>query len=112
MWFRKCAIVGIVATVPLVLLCALIFRFPVPFAGYLSGPSAILPALIAIIFYGVLMGGFIVQALLGGLGGLFGEYLASPNIKLVKRFCVVFSTIGASLGVLLLAILDKLIGPW
>lgn len=87
-------------------------RFPVPFAGYLSGPSAILPALIAILFYHVLMGGFIVQALLGGLGGLFAEYLASPNTKLVKRFCVVLSTIGASFGVLMLAILDKLIGPW
>jgi len=112
MWFRKGAIVGIVATVPLVLLCALIFRFPVPFAGYLSGPSSILPALIAILFYGVLMGGFIVQALLGGLGGLLAEYLASQNTKDIKMFCVVLSTIGASFGVLILAILDKLIGPW
>jgi len=112
MWFRKGAIVGIVSTVPLVLLCALIFRFPVPFAGYLSGPSAILPALIAILFYGVLFGGFVVQALLGGLGGLFAEHLATSNNQNIKTLCVVFSTIGASFGVLTLAILDKIIGPW
>jgi len=112
MWFRKGAIVGIVATVPLVILCALVFRFPVPFAGYLSGPSAILPALIAILFYGVFFGGFVVQALLGGLGGLLAEHLASPDKHNVKRLCVVFSTIGASFGVLTLAILDKIIGPW
>jgi hypothetical protein len=112
MWFKKGAIIGIVATVPLVLLCALIFRFPVPFAGYLSGPKAIFPALIAILFYGVFFGGFIVQALLGGLGGLIAVHFGGPEIHDIKRRCIVFSSIGASMGVLLLAILDKIIGPW
>jgi len=28
MWFAKGAIVGVVATLPLVALCALVFRFP------------------------------------------------------------------------------------
>src|SRR5262245_10419077 len=46
MWFGKGAIVGVAATIPLALLCALVFRFPVPFAGYLSGPRAIVPVLI------------------------------------------------------------------
>ena len=112
MWFKNGAIVGIVATVPLVILCALVFRFPVPFGGYMSGPSAILPALIAILFYGLIFGGFAVQAFLGGLGGLFAEHLAAPDKQKVKNFCIVFSTIGASFGVLTLAILDKIIGPW
>jgi len=111
-WFRKGAIVGIVATVPLVMLCALVFRFPVPFAGYLSGPGAIFPALIGIFFYGVLLGGFIIQALLGGIGGFVAEFFAAPDKHNIKMLCIVFSTIGASLGVLILALLDKIIGPW
>jgi hypothetical protein len=112
MWFRKGAIVGIVATVPLVVLCALLYRFPVPLAGYLSGRDAIFPALIAVLFYGVLFGGFVVQAVLGGLGGLLAEHFAAPDKHNVKKLCAIFSTIGASFGVVFLAILDKIIGPW
>jgi hypothetical protein len=110
--FRKGAIVGIVATIPLVELCALVFRFPVPFAGYLSGPSAIFPALISIFFYGVLFGGFIIQGLLGGIGGFVAEFFAAPDKHNLKKLCIIFSTIGASFGVLTLALLDKIIGPW
>jgi len=112
MWFKKGAIFGIVATVPLVILCALVFRFPVPFGGYMSGPSAIIPALIAILFYGLVFGGFVVQAFLGGLGGLLAERIAAPDKQKVKRLCIFFSTIGALFGVFTLAILDKIIGPW
>lgn len=112
MWFKRGGIIGIIATIPLVLLCALVFRFPVPFAGYMSGPSAIYPALIAIFFYGVLFGGFIIQALLGGMGGLLAEHSAAHDKHNIKTLCIVFSTIGAALGVLTLAILDKIIGPW
>jgi len=112
MWFRKGAIVGITATVPLVLLCALLYRFPIPLGGYLSGSKAILPSLIAILFYGVLFGGFIVQALFGGLGGLLAEHIGGPDTHKIKRLCIAFSTIGALFGVLILAILDKIIGPW
>jgi hypothetical protein len=112
MWFRRGAIVGIVSTIPLVILCALVFRFPVPFAGYLSGPAAIFPALIGLFFYGVLFGGFIVQAILGGIGGLLAEHFASTDKHDIKRLCNLLSTIGASFGVLTLALLDKIIGPW
>lgn len=112
MWFRRGAVIGIVATIPLVALCALVFRFPIPLGGYMSGPGAILPALIAILLYGVLFGGFAVQAVLGGLGGLLAEQLAAPDKDRVARLCLVFATIGASFGVLILAVLDKIIGPW
>jgi hypothetical protein len=112
MWFGKGAIVGVVATLPLVVLCALVFRFPVPFAGYLSGPGAIVPALMGLLFYGVFFGGFVVQALLGGVGGLLAEHIGAPNKSRVARLCIVFSSIGASAGVVALAVLDKIIGPW
>jgi hypothetical protein len=97
---------------PLVALCALLFRFPVPFAGYLTGPSAIVPALMSLLFYGVFFGGFVVQALLGGVGGLLAEYIGAPNRRTIARLCIVFSSIGASVGVVTLAVLDKIIGPW
>ncbi|MFA7405289.1 MAG: hypothetical protein WC007_14945 [Pelobacteraceae bacterium] len=112
MWFKKGAFIGLIATIPLVLLCALLFRFPVPFAGYMSGLGAIYPALIAIFFYGVLFGGFIIQALLGGIGGLLAEHYSAHDKHNIKILCIIFSTIGAFLGVLALAILDKIIGPW
>lgn len=112
MWFRKGAMVGMVATVPLALLCALLFRFPVPFAGYLSGPEAVIPALIGVFFYGLLFGGFAVQALLGGMGGLLAGHHAGPDPGKRRCLCLLYSTIAAIPGVLLLAILDRIIGPW
>ena len=112
MWFVKGAVVGVVATIPLAVLCALMFRFPVPFAGYSSGPRAVVPVLIGLLFYGVLFGGFVVQALLGGIGGLLAEYFGAPNKGRIGRLCIVFSSIGALVGVVALAVLDKIIGPW
>jgi hypothetical protein len=112
MWVWKGAAVGMVATVPLVALCALVFRFPVPFAGYLSGPGAVVPALMGLLVYGVVLGGLAVQALLGAVGGLLAERVGAPDTRRVGRLCLVFSSIAASVGVLTLAVLDKIIGPW
>jgi hypothetical protein len=109
--FTKGAIIGVVATFPLAVICALVFRFPVPFAGYMSGPRAISSVLSAVLFYG-LLGGFLVQAAIGGLGGILAEHFSTANKKDVKNIRLILSTIGASFGVLLLAILDKLIGSW
>ena len=111
MWIIRGAIVGVVATFPLVALCALLFRFPVPFGGYLSGPGAVVPALMGLLFYGVFLGGFLVQALLGGIGGFLAGRFGSPG-RPRGPLCIVLASIAASPGVLLLAVLDKIIGPW
>ena len=111
-WFKKGAIVGVIATIPLVELCAILFRFPVPFGGYMSGPGAVFPVLLSIFMYGVIFGGFLVQAFLGGIGGFVAESFAAPDNHNIKLLCIIFSTIGASFGVLTLALLDKIIGPW
>ena len=93
------------ATFPLAALTALLFRFPIPFGGYASGIDAVVPALLAIAFYGPL-GGFIVQAILGGIAAL----LAARSTA--GRTPFVFATAAALPGVLLLSILDWIIGPW
>ena len=78
-WFTKGAVYGVVGTLPLVAVTALVFRFPVPFVGYMSGPGAIMPTLLGALFYGVFFGGFAVQALLGGAGGLVGARRGRPD---------------------------------
>lgn len=108
--FIKGAIIGIVANFPLALICALLFRFPVPFIGYMSGPRAFFPVLLAVVFYG-LLGGFLIQAVMGGLGGILAEKFSVTSKKDVKKLRIIFSSIGASFAVLVLAMLDKLIGP-
>jgi hypothetical protein len=73
----------------------------------MSGPKAVFPALLAVLFYGIPLGGFIIQALLGGLGGLIAEDLASEDKRDIKKHCIIYSTIGASVGVLAIAIFAK-----
>jgi hypothetical protein len=102
---------AVVFALPIAVLCALIFRFPVPFAGYMSGPSAIKGVIIAVFFYGIL-GGFPLLVAVGALGGYAAYRVAQPDRKRVNRLALAFGALTAFAGVLFLAILDKLIGPW
>ena len=111
-WFLVGAVVSVVASLPLVALSALVFRFPVPFVGYMSGPGAIVPALKGAVFYGVVFGGFGVQAVLGGFGGVAGASYGAPDIGRMRKSCVIASMLASAAGVLALAVLDKIIGPW
>jgi hypothetical protein len=111
-WFAKGAAIGVISTVPLVALTALAFRFPVPFVGYMSGPRAIVPAVTGALFYGVALGGFAIQALLGGAGGVAGARRGWPNPKRMQKLCAAYSLVAAESGVALLAVLDWIIGPW
>ena len=96
---------------PLAALCALLYRFPVPFAGYETGLVAVPRALGAVVFYGVL-GGFPVLLAAGALGGAAGYALGRPDSQHVRRLTLGFAALMALLGVGLLAVLDKLIGDW
>jgi hypothetical protein len=44
------ALIAVLATFPLAVLCAVVFRFPAPFVGYVGGPDAVRPALVAVVF--------------------------------------------------------------
>src|SRR5688572_11875349 len=63
------AVAGVLGSFPLAAVVACVFRFPIPFAGYASGPGAMLPALFAALLYGVI-GGAVVQAIAGASGGI------------------------------------------
>jgi hypothetical protein len=49
---------------------------------------------------------------MGGVGGFLAERFGAPDKRRIARLCLVFSSIGASFGVVALAVLDKIIGPW
>ena len=104
-----CSIVG---SYPMGALCALLFRFPIPFGGYASGVDAVIPTLLAVTVYGVLFGGFMVQGLLGGLAGLLARRRGGPDRRHTWRLCALYGLAASLPGVVILAVLDKIIGPW
>ena len=109
--FLRGALIGVVGSFPLAGLSALLFRFPIPFDAYRSGVDAVVPALGAVVFYGFL-GGFVVQGVLGGLGGLIAATLAPDPPGPGWRRRDAWSLAAASTGVLTLALLDRIVGPW
>ena len=111
----KAALLGALWSVafafPAAALLAAIYRFPVPFVGYVSGFGSVLSALLAVIFYG-LIGGFIVLGGLGAAAGLFAFRLHQPNRQAVRKWTLGLAALVAVLCTSVLAILDKVIGPW
>jgi len=96
---------------PLAAICAVIYRFPVPFSGYESGVAEIPAALLAVVIYG-LLGGFPALLAAGALGGAVAKALGGSDAQRVRRLALIFAGLVAALGVGVLAVLDKLIGPW
>lgn len=97
---------------PAAALVALVYRFPVPFRGYVGGPEAMAPAVVAVVFYGFI-GGFFVVLAIGVVAGAIAYRPESPredkaSVPLLHMLCFV----GDIMAALVLAVLDKLIGPW
>ena len=105
------AMTSIVGSIPLAGLVGLVFRFPIPFAGYESGPEAFARSMFAAIFFGV-SGGLVVQAVMGFIGGLFAYQLASNRADQANRIIVFCGICAALPRLLVLATLDWIIGPW
>ncbi len=105
------AIWAVVLSFPIAGLFALLYRFPVPFAGYLTGITAVPQALVAVVFYGIL-GGFGVLIAGGALGGVAAHGLGQPHPQRIRMLNLTFAGLVALASVGLMAILDKLIGPW
>jgi len=106
----KGAIAALLASLPIAVVFAVIYRFPIPFVGYVHGIENIRTVPIAWIFYN-LFGGFIV--LLGG-GAIIGTIVGSRFENDAKKnvMIVLWSAIFAMCCVAVLSVLDKIIGPW
>lgn len=113
---RRCITIGaITATVgafPAAALTALSFRFPIPFRGYASGFEAVWPALLAVVFYGLVIGGFVVLPCLGAAVGYFAARFAGPDRSTVFRWTIALALLVDLVAAMTLALWDKIYGPW
>lgn len=67
---------------PAAALVTLVYRFRVPFDGYVAGPSGVWDAILATLVYG-LMGGFVVVPVLAGIASALlrrGDRAPSPRL--------------------------------
>jgi hypothetical protein len=107
--FFTSVVVGIFGAIlgafPIAALVALFFRFPVPFGGYLSGPSAIEPSIFAVIFLGFVCGGFPLLAFLGAIGGIIAFAIGGPKKKFVLYLSLVLALAVDLVAVLVMAVL-------
>ena len=103
---------SIVSSFPIAILYALVFRFPVPFAGYLSGWDAVVPAMIATLAYGIVFGGFVLLGILGAVSGWWISRTKGPMTRRRGFALGVASVSITAICLFVLAILDKIIGPW
>lgn len=113
------ALAAIIGAFPVSALFALMYRFPIPFAGYESGLGAAMRSLVAVLMYGIGMGGFVVLAVLGaGLAAIASRCLpyassSSQNPRAVDTAIGVLAGVLAAVIVVgLLANWDHLYGPW
>ncbi|EKE25756.1 MAG: hypothetical protein ACD_5C00042G0001 [uncultured bacterium] len=111
---KKFLIRGILFTIifsfPSAAVLVSLFRFPIPFDEYATGFSYAVPAMLGVIFYGIL-GGFIVLAALGALAGHISIKMGSDELE-IKKLTIMFSAIFAFMAAFILSILDYVIGPF
>ncbi|MBI4273072.1 MAG: hypothetical protein HY659_00030 [Rhizobiales bacterium] len=107
----KIAVLAVGMTFIWAMLVALVYRFPVPFQGMESGFIGMVSAPIALLFYGVFYGGFLVPI---ALALLLYWIMTMKTFGLTSRARMWIATnIGAFVCVMLLATLDLIIGhPW
>lgn len=104
--------VAVMSAFPAAAITALVYRFPVPLAEeYARGPSGVVIAAVAAVFY-LLLGGLVVLGVLGAGVGLLAAWIGSPDDVRVRRLTVLLAAIVALAGALFLAVLENFIGPW
>jgi hypothetical protein len=112
---KRFILLGIGVTIgfsfPAAVLLGMIYRFPIPFGGYVHGYEHAFMFLLSVLFYGIL-GGFILLALGGATAGFVGYRIGKRNEKRTKKITILLSMLMAFLSALLLAMLDLIIGPW
>ena len=76
------ALWSVLSSFPIAAFLALLFRFPVPLIGYVSGVEAIVPAMVGVLVYGVLLGGFL---LLGSFGAIIAFSVKKMEVGNMKH---------------------------
>lgn len=105
------AIASVIGLFPIAFLMALLWRFPLPFAGYQSGLEAAVKSPLAVIFYGI-MGGFVIVPALGALCGVLVFKTVNDHPLKAKRLTIFLAMMIAFLFCFTLSILDRFIGEW
>ena len=89
-------------------LMALVYRFPLPFGSYASGPAGVWDAMLATIFYGMVGGFLLVPVLAAGLGTLLRRLTHRQS----GLAATVAPVIAALLYALFLSTAEILFGGW
>ena len=105
------ACLAIVLSIPTGGLIALLHRFPIPFVGYDNGFPAVGYAMVAVVFYGFL-GGFALLGILGHLVGVLISKQSRQALNVPWRSLIIPCLAIDTVQLLILANLDKMIGPW
>ncbi|WP_378740718.1 hypothetical protein [Nocardia brasiliensis] len=104
--------VGAVVLVPLAAaIVAVVYRFPVPLAGYARGFGGAGSAALGSLFY-LVLGGAPVVAILGAAGGFVVARSAGHDTGRVRGRVLVVAAAVALLAAVTLAVLEFFIGPW
>ncbi len=100
-----------VSIFPIAFVLALLWRFPVPFSGYENGVDGAVHSIGGVLFYGII-GGFIVLAALGYLGGFLASKIKAKKNSTSRTLSLVMGMMAALVCGITLSILDKIIGTW
>ena len=111
-----CAAVGalyaVLGAFPVAALLALVYRFPMPMVGYSSGIVAMMLSPIAVILYGI-FGGFLILAVLGAAVGWMAHVRHNRRSYQNKhREILIAVAVIDCAAMTLLAVWDKIYGPW
>ncbi|MBL9161840.1 MAG: hypothetical protein JNL18_03765 [Planctomycetaceae bacterium] len=96
---------------PLAGLTALLYQFPVPIAGMVTGWQGVLPAMLGLPIYAAL-GWVLIPIALGVLSGAAARRLAGADGRRARRITIALAAMSAFACTTTLATIDKLIGPW
>jgi hypothetical protein len=91
-------------------LIGLVFRIPMPFQGYVSGPLAVISSPAAVLIYGVIFGGLLVTCALALLLYWMATMWWKGSTPRARMWMA--ANASAFISVIALSTLDYFIGPW
>ena len=95
---------------PVAAFLALVFRFPGALVGYVSGPHAVLPAIIWVCFW-MFSDPFLILLLLGGITGAIVNCRVGDNSRRASKLMALLCLLIVTVAGLIVSVLDKIIGP-